>query len=83
VYVAGESSRAAFVLARELRARGIATELEQAGRSLKGQMKHADRLGASIVVIVNGDEFQVKDMATGDQRAAASADEVIELVAGG
>src|SRR3954452_5803388 len=83
VYVAGEASTQAFVLARALRARGIATELEQAGRSLKGQLKHADRLGASKVVIVDGDEFQVKDMTTGDQRPASSADEVIELVAGG
>ncbi|MFL5913763.1 MAG: histidine--tRNA ligase [Gaiellaceae bacterium] len=80
VYVAGEANTVAFALARDLRARGIATELEQAGRSLKGQLKHADRLGASQVVIVNGDGFQVKDMATGDQRAAASADEVIEMV---
>src|SRR5436305_8054600 len=80
VYVAGEAGNAAFALARDLRARGIATELEQAGRSLKGQLKHADRLGASKVVIVNGDGFQVKDMATGDQRPAASADEVIEMV---
>ena len=83
VYVAGEAGKVAFMLARELRARGIATELEQAGRSLKGQLKHADRLGASKVVIVDGDAFQVKDMATGDQRPAASTDEVIELVAGG
>ncbi|MFL5884941.1 MAG: ATP phosphoribosyltransferase regulatory subunit, partial [Thermoleophilaceae bacterium] len=83
VYVAGETGEKAFVLARDLRARGIATELEQAGRSLKGQLKHADRLGASKVVLVNGDGFQVKDMATGDQRAAASADEVIDLVTGG
>src|SRR3954451_1437735 len=80
VYVAGEANRAAFALARDLRARGIATELEQAGRSLKGQLKHADRLGAGKVVLVNGDGFQVKDMSTGDQRAAASADEVIEMV---
>jgi histidyl-tRNA synthetase len=82
VYVAGDAGPTAFMLARDLRARGIPTELEQAGRSLKGQLKHADRLGASKVVIVDGDGFQVRDMATGDQRAAATADEVIELVAG-
>jgi histidyl-tRNA synthetase len=83
VYVAGETGGAAFVLARDLRARGISTELEQGGRSLKGQLKHADRLGASKVVLVDGDGFQVKDMATGDQRAAGSAEEVIELVTSG
>jgi histidyl-tRNA synthetase len=83
VYVAAGPGRTGFVLARALRARGIATELEQGGRSLKGQLKHADRLGASKVVIVDGDGFQVKDMATGDQRPAASADEVIEMVSAG
>jgi histidyl-tRNA synthetase len=80
VYVAGDAGRRAFMIARDLRARGIATELEQAGRSLKGQLKHADRLGASKVVLVDGDAFQVKDMATGEQREAATADEVIDLV---
>ena len=82
VYVAGDSGPRAFLIARDLRARGIPTELEQAGRSRKGQLKHADRLGASKVVIVDGDELQVKDMATGNQRAVASADELIELVTG-
>src|SRR5256885_2371571 len=50
------------------------------GRALLAAGRQAYGLGASQVVIVNGDGFQVKDMATGDQRAAASADEVIEMV---
>ena len=80
VYVAGDAGTNAFLLALRLRRNGIATELEQAGRSLKGQLKHADRLGASKVVIFNGDGIQVKDMATGEQRTANSIDEVIEMV---
>ena len=36
----------AFALARQLRERGVRVELEQAGRSLKGQLKQADRIGA-------------------------------------
>ena len=73
----------AFDIARELRLRGLHAELEQAGRSLKGQLKHADRLGADFVVIVGDEDVQVKDMSTGDQRPAASPGEAVELVAAG
>ena len=51
-------------------AQGLHAELEQAGRSLKGQLKHADRIGAAYVVIV-GDGIEVKDMGTGEQRPVA------------
>ena len=37
----------AFALVRELRAAGLRAELDLAGRSLKGQMKQADRIGAA------------------------------------
>ncbi|MBA3304303.1 MAG: histidine--tRNA ligase [Thermoleophilaceae bacterium] len=85
VYVAiakDEHRRAAFALARELRGAGVAAQVEQAGRSIKGQMKHADRLDASAVVIV-GDEIEVKDMSTGEQVSVADAREAIAVVAGG
>ena len=85
VYVAiakDEHRRTAFALARELRGAGVAAQVEQAGRSIKGQMKHADRLDASAVVIV-GDEIEVKDMSTGEQVSVADAREAIAVVAGG
>jgi histidyl-tRNA synthetase len=69
----------AFALAQRLRGEGVRTELEQAGRSLKGQLRHADRLGARAVVIL-GDSIDVKDMETGEQRQASSTEEAIELV---
>jgi histidyl-tRNA synthetase len=75
-----EKGREAFGLANSLRARGLSVQLEQAGRSVKGQFKHADRLGARAVVIV-GDEIEVKDMTSGEQRAVAGADEVAEALA--
>ena len=83
VYVAvaePERRRAAFALARELRRAGLPAQVEQAGRSMKGQMKHADRLGARAVVIV-GEQIELKDMETGDQTEVSGAHEVIELVA--
>ena len=42
----------AFELAREARRAGLSAQLELAGRSLKGQLKHADRIGARYVAIV-------------------------------
>ena len=73
-----ERARQAFAIARTLRRAGVRTELEQAGRSMKGQMKHADRLGADWVVIV-GDELELKDMAGGDQRVVGERD-LVEAV---
>jgi histidyl-tRNA synthetase len=77
-----ERERDAFLLLRELRRSGLRAEMEQAGRSVKGQFKHADRIGARAVVIV-GDRLEVKDMASGDQRPAADAGEVLKLVGSG
>jgi histidyl-tRNA synthetase len=74
-----EAEREAFRIVRELRARGLRAELEQAGRSVKGQFKHADRIGARATVIV-GDGIEVRDMDSGDQRSAADAAEALRLV---
>jgi histidyl-tRNA synthetase len=71
----------AFDLARRLRDEGIRVEIEQAGRSLRGQLKQADRIGARTTVIL-GDSMDVRDMDSGDQREAAGPDEVVELVRG-
>jgi histidyl-tRNA synthetase len=75
-----EAAGMAFGLATKLRERGLHAELEQAGRSVKGQFKHADRLGARRVVIV-GDGIEVKDMASGEQREVAGVDEAVAAVA--
>jgi histidyl-tRNA synthetase len=83
VYVAQDGDadpRQAFALMRDLRARGVSAQMEQAGRSLKGQLKHADRIGASWVVIVTPDGLRVRNMQTGDQREGVSAGEALELV---
>jgi len=75
----GAAAPAAFILARDLRSRGVAADHEQAGRSLKGQLKHADRLGAARVVIL-GEGIEIKDMGTGEQHAVATlADALAEL----
>jgi histidyl-tRNA synthetase len=80
VFVAGSGSDA-FVLVGQLRQSGLRAQMEQAGRSLKGQLKQADRLGARWTVIL-GDEIEVKDMDTGNQQRAGSVEEVLGMVGG-
>jgi histidyl-tRNA synthetase len=83
VYVArdaGASGREAFGLLRDVRGRGLRAQMEQAGRSLKGQLKHADRIGAQWVLIVTGNGLRVRNMRTGDQQEAASADEALRII---
>jgi histidyl-tRNA synthetase len=70
VFVAADPGQAerALALVTELRRGGIRAELDLAGRSIKGQMKQADRIGARRTVILADDGAQVRDMETGEQR---------------
>ena len=77
-----EHRRAGLRLVRDLRARGVAAEMEQAGRSLKGQLKHAARAGAERVVIVGAGELHVRDMRTRDERSAADPGEALAMLVG-
>jgi len=82
VFVArgGGEGGLAFRIAREARAAGLAAQLELAGRSLKGQLKQADRIGARYVAIVGGpDAVSLKEMESGEQREL-SPDEVIPAI---
>ncbi len=75
-------TRTAFALTGEARRAGLQAQLELAGRSLKGQLKHADRIGARYVAIVaNGSSAPVslKDMESGVQRETA-AENVIPMI---
>ena len=84
VFVAGTGSGAGrFLVATDLREHGIAAEVEQAGRSLKGQFKHADRIGARAVVLVGDDGMELKDMATGRQRPIATVEELVDALVPG
>lgn len=52
VSFAEESREEAFLLARRLREAGLATEVDLAGRSVKGQLRQAGRSGARAAVLV-------------------------------
>jgi histidyl-tRNA synthetase len=81
VFVVAEGGRRdrALALATELRQAGLRTDLDLAGRSVKGQMKQADRLGARRVVILEADAAQLRDMESGEQRVLDAARAVEEL----
>jgi histidyl-tRNA synthetase len=67
-YAKPELRGAAFRLAADVRRAGLAARLELAGRSLKGQLKQADRAGARYVAILGDEGTSLKDMETGEQQ---------------
>jgi histidyl-tRNA synthetase len=79
VYVVCFDERArstCFELAQELRAAGLATDLDYESRSAKAQMRAANRAGAAICALIGERELQsnevlVKDMAEGGQQSVA------------
>ena len=85
VAIAEEGQRArAMALTRELRRAGLSAEVDLAGRGLKGQLKHADRLRARRVLILEADGgAQLRDMESGEQRPADAGNLVGEMTGGG
>ena len=70
--VGGEAEEAAFEIMHALRNASIRVEREYEGRSLKAQMKLADRSQATHTLILGGDELSrgvalLRDMAAGSQ----------------
>ncbi|HEV2787124.1 MAG TPA: ATP phosphoribosyltransferase regulatory subunit, partial [Solirubrobacteraceae bacterium] len=57
----------AFAIVDEARRARLNAQVELAGRSRKGQLKHADRIGARYVAIVGDDQTMLKDMHGGEQ----------------
>lgn len=75
IYLAGMDEltrQKAFALAGSLRAAGIAAECDVMERSIKAQMKYADKIGARYVAVIGETELSngaanVKNMADGSQ----------------
>ncbi len=89
VYIAavGEAPmrEVALMLANRLRAEHIPTTVDLLRRSVKGQLREANRYGVQLVVIVGEQEWQqgmvvVKDMASGEQELVAEATLVQEVI---
>lgn len=67
-----KAQRRGFSLAQELRDAGVWVEFDYRGKSLKSQMRKADRMGSSQVIILGEEELEknraiLRDMATKSQ----------------
>jgi histidyl-tRNA synthetase len=78
-----ELERRAMALTTELRNAGVAAEFDLARRGAKSQLKHANRIGARLVVFLHGEgPAQVRDMDSGEQHETDPAELVAELIGG-
>jgi histidyl-tRNA synthetase len=84
VFVAADEAHReqALALVTELRRAGLRADLDLASRSMKGQMRQADRTGAARTVILEGDDVRVRDMVSGEQREVDAGRVVEELTSG-
>jgi histidyl-tRNA synthetase len=78
VPVGGVPAREALALGEELRAAGVACEVEVAGRALRKALERAGKLGARWAVLVGEDELRreavtVKNLGGGEQHEVARA----------
>lgn len=88
LFVAGLGERAtdrAYALVNQLRRRGMRVAMDHEGRSLKSQMKQADKASASFVLIIGDDELKnnaglLRNMASQEQLSVELQDEEIEAV---
>ena len=74
--------RTAFRLAREARRAGLAAQMELAGRSLRGQLRHADRIGARYLAIIGPQGTTLKNMESGEQRDMPPHDVIPTILRG-
>ena len=87
VYVANAGTdlrERVFAITHELRRAGIRTEADYQSRSLKSQFKQADKLGATLMIVVGGDELaqsavKLRDMVSHEERLVP-LDGIVEAV---
>lgn len=88
LFVAGigeEACAYTYVLVNQLRRRGLRVATDFEGKSLKSQMKQANKANASFVLIVGDDELLnkaglLRNMSTQEQQSVELNDEEIEAV---
>jgi histidyl-tRNA synthetase len=78
-----EAKASAFMLVQKLRAAGVIVETDYMDRSVKAQMKYANKIGAKHTVIIGADELannraNVKNMETGEQ-VEVTLDKIADL----
>ena len=71
--IGDEARKVGFDLLKQAREKGISADMDYMGKSLKAQMKAADRMGAGCVYIIGEEEIKkkagiLKNMKTAEQR---------------
>lgn len=84
VALGDEARKEAFILQQALRAKSLYAEIDMNGRSMKGQMKAANKINADFTVIIGEDELaqgqaQIRNMETKEQETVALGD-VVEYI---
>ncbi|MEN6563366.1 MAG: histidine--tRNA ligase [Christensenella sp.] len=76
----------AFLLATSLRKLGIKVEIDHIGRSVKAQIKYADKVGARYVLVLGEDELatnvgKLKRMSEGEEATTAlNAEQIFKIL---
>lgn len=73
-----------FSMLKEIRDAGFRADADFLGRSLKAQMKQADRLGSRLVLIIGGEELErgevaLRDLGRSEQWNVPVSDTVSEV----
>jgi histidyl-tRNA synthetase len=81
-FVGDEAAERAFLLAQELRLKGLWVETGYGDASLKSQMRRANRLGARYTIVIGEDELRsgsvdLKDMGSGEKTTVSLDAEAI------
>ena len=75
-----DTRSSAFALSAAARRAGVPTQIELAGRSIKGQFKHADRLKTRFVAAVSTNGVELKDFENGETTTFESGDAALAAV---
>ena len=86
VYIAGlgePAQRKAFELVTKLRTYSLFAECDTCSRSLKAQMKYADKIHAQYTIVLGDDELangkaELKNMSTGEKKEISIGDDFID-----
>lgn len=74
--IGDDASLKAAELCADLRSEGISAQFDIAGRSVKAQMKYANKIGAKYTCVIGDDDIEkgevsVKDMQSGEQQVVS------------
>ena len=83
--IGDDAKKAVLKLVYELRSKGISAEFDLNSRSVKAQMKYADKIGAEYTVVVGDDEinqnqYPLKNMQTGETKPVSPDALIQELL---